>query len=798
MKDPEESSSNDEATGEGVAEEGAAAAASTAKNEVPGLLLDVVERLTKIAVLCESPSTADAASTKSLVKHMYKFEKALRKLQGITEQGHDGTDTVFKGAVSALQGRGQLREPLRLGVREYYRKVPRGGQQAGRVARRSGRAAEAAYRAAPGQQPAGAAEGGGGVTLSEEGVPVGVQRRPAPELDEQPPVAHLDAVAALPGALGLEAEGLDDGRPGGPPVDGDGLVEGVAAGEGDDVLVQRAAHAGLAVDVLDVAGVLRKVSGGSGGAHLFESAGGVVAVGVQGEEAAAVGENSDWARFTAACRTYHCGRRPRFASSGPRTAKIQARPGCRTSDAAPTSTKSEPLTTSSNRSTINAAGGRLAPNEGVLQRLLRRQALRGVQRQAPLQQVAQLPHLADHHLLPGRAAVDPRLPLQQRVGQAARRAQVPQQLRRVLAAEPVAGAVEKVQVLVEVLRGELAGAEHAVGHLALDLHHELEHVVVGAAGEEDVAGGELVDGGRGAPDVDLAVVAEAEDDLGGAVEATHQVGGDLVLRGVAGAAEVAHGDAAEVVVHQDVVGLQVGVHYAGAPHVAEGDEELAGVRVHVREAEAAAALAVEAQGAAEVAPVPGKDHADMAAVLEAVQEAHDVPAVLGVGVVEAAEDGDFPLCSTHHYVVVAYHLDGDVGVGFAVEAASDGGKHALADHFGDDAVAGSENLAYSRLVVPLGVVPLVAEAADRLSAAGAPAPVDGRGRWLAAFGVVVVGEHVDVVVRVDCAIAVVNFEGLVIGVFVGVLFAVLQPVVKHKNNSYLVQLGFVFLAHPEH
>ncbi|ORM39763.1 uncharacterized protein BXIN_0150 [Babesia sp. Xinjiang] len=93
MKDPEDSSSNDEAP---------AAYGRESDNEISALLLDVVERLTKIAVICESPCTADSSSVKSLMKHIYKFEKALKKLQNIAKQDRDRSYPVFKGALSAV------------------------------------------------------------------------------------------------------------------------------------------------------------------------------------------------------------------------------------------------------------------------------------------------------------------------------------------------------------------------------------------------------------------------------------------------------------------------------------------------------------------------------------------------------------------------------------------------------------------------------------------------------------------------------------------------------------------------
>ncbi|CDR95910.1 hypothetical protein, conserved [Babesia bigemina] len=102
MTDHEDSSSNDEGGAETGVVDNAATTGARKDDVIPTLLLDVVERLTKIAVMCESPNTADPSSVKNLVKNMYKFEKALRKLQKVSQQEHDGTDTIFKGALRAV------------------------------------------------------------------------------------------------------------------------------------------------------------------------------------------------------------------------------------------------------------------------------------------------------------------------------------------------------------------------------------------------------------------------------------------------------------------------------------------------------------------------------------------------------------------------------------------------------------------------------------------------------------------------------------------------------------------------
>lgn len=65
-------------------------------------------------------------------------------------------------------------------------------------------------------------------------------------------------------------------------------------------------------------------------------------------------------------------------------------------------------------------------------------------------------------------------------------------------------------------------------------------MVVGAAGEQDFAGVELVEGAAGRPHVDGEVVGDAEDDFGGAVEAGDEVGCDFVFAGIGGGAEIAN------------------------------------------------------------------------------------------------------------------------------------------------------------------------------------------------------------------------------------------------------------------
>ncbi|KAK1442149.1 hypothetical protein BgAZ_401790 [Babesia gibsoni] len=98
MKDNEDSSSNDEAP----AEEASSAPDKNARKELASLLLEVVERLTKISVICESRAAVESSTLKSLMKHIHKFEKNIRKLQALSQTPPGDGDHVFKGAVRAV------------------------------------------------------------------------------------------------------------------------------------------------------------------------------------------------------------------------------------------------------------------------------------------------------------------------------------------------------------------------------------------------------------------------------------------------------------------------------------------------------------------------------------------------------------------------------------------------------------------------------------------------------------------------------------------------------------------------
>lgn len=89
--------------------------------------------------------------------------------------------------------------------------------------------------------------------------------------------------------------------------------------------------------------------------------------------------------------------------------------------------------------------------------------------------------------------------------------------------------VQKVTVTIKVLLLKGAPPDHFVREFALQVHEELEHLVVGLAREEDAARVELVDGAGGAPHVNGIVVGHTQDDFRSPVETRHQIRGDFVL-----------------------------------------------------------------------------------------------------------------------------------------------------------------------------------------------------------------------------------------------------------------------------
>ena len=60
--------------------------------------------------------------------------------------------------------------------------------------------------------------------------------------------------------------------------------------------------------------------------------------------------------------------------------------------------------------------------------------------------------------------------------------------------DPVLFHTEEIVVFVEIHLAKVGLFDQAVVDLALDLHHEAQHVVVGPAGEEDLARVQLIQG----------------------------------------------------------------------------------------------------------------------------------------------------------------------------------------------------------------------------------------------------------------------------------------------------------------
>lgn len=70
--------------------------------------------------------------------------------------------------------------------------------------------------------------------------------------------------------------------------------------------------------------------------------------------------------------------------------------------------------------------------------------------------------------------------------------------------------VEEVAVVVEVLLLELCLADELVGEPPLEVHHELEHLVVRLSREHDLARVHFVESHRHGPQIDAEVVRKTE------------------------------------------------------------------------------------------------------------------------------------------------------------------------------------------------------------------------------------------------------------------------------------------------
>ena len=86
---------------------------------------------------------------------------------------------------------------------------------------------------------------------------------------------------------------------------------------------------------------------------------------------------------------------------------------------------------------------------------------------------------------------------------------------------------EEATRLVEVLQSEVAPPHQLVGNLPLQLLKQPQHLVVGVPREHYLARVELVHRRPEAPEVEIEVVLEAEDDLRCAVEPRNEVRCDV-------------------------------------------------------------------------------------------------------------------------------------------------------------------------------------------------------------------------------------------------------------------------------
>ena len=93
---------------------------------------------------------------------------------------------------------------------------------------------------------------------------------------------------------------------------------------------------------------------------------------------------------------------------------------------------------------------------------------------------------------------------------------------------------EEAARLVEVLQSKVASPHQLVGDLPLQLLEQLQHLVVGMPREHYLPRVELVHSRPEAPEVEVEVVLEAENDLRRAVKPRHEVGCDVraEIRGI--------------------------------------------------------------------------------------------------------------------------------------------------------------------------------------------------------------------------------------------------------------------------
>mmetsp|Transcript_8914 Transcript_8914/g.40495 ORF Transcript_8914/g.40495 Transcript_8914/m.40495 type:complete len:427 (+) Transcript_8914:67-1347(+) len=403
-------------------------------------------------------------------------------------------------------------------------------------------------------------------------------------------------------------------------------------------------------------------------------------------------------------------------------------------------------------------------DEGVRQRVCHRDALLRVKGEYLVQQVRELGHLASLSLA------------QVLIVRGEHRAELLDRLS--VADEPpdrlarhrvVLDHAEHALVVVVVVP-ENRPPQQLPRHRALRLDELLHHLVVGPALERDLAHVQLVQAAPDAPEVHGVGVRQTQDDLGGPVEPGLKVRGDLVVAVEHGAAKVANLDDVVGPVDQDVIRLDIRVDHAAVLEVTQGDEHLGG--------EGPDAVHVEAHVAAVLfdhlpqVHVHGLEHHEhVVPELERSKEPDAVPLVLRVRVHQLLAHRDLELRRLVHGLVGADNLQGNLGVlagadvlvlrlwvrigvkrhdALEVLRLDHGREHAppVALHH---LVPPVENLAHPRSVVPLGVVPVIAQTRRHVRRAGLSrvrGPVHPRRRpFLGLVVEHVVGEHVRSVVQ---------------------------------------------------
>jgi hypothetical protein len=135
--------------------------------------------------------------------------------------------------------------------------------------------------------------------------------------------------------------------------------------------------------------------------------------------------------------------------------------------------------------------------------------------------------------------------------------------------------------------------QEVLGRQAQDFHDEADLLVLVLAAEERVAEVQFCDDASEAPDVDFAIVGQAEDHFGGAVVPALDVGVDGFVLEAAGA-EVDDLDARLVhLLQEDVLGLEVGVDDALPVQEVDAVEQLQDESADEVEGEAVVAVAFD-------------------------------------------------------------------------------------------------------------------------------------------------------------------------------------------------------------